>query len=236
MRRRLPALTALVALFGGATFLLVPPAAAQPYPPGPCTATVSTSGVIGSGEIGATITLTVRAECTFTAGGTATVVVDGQPAGTKPINADGSVTVTITILSATELSINPVVRGHCGANTVIVSAPSSAAGGTTVTHSAAFDVICPSGAATVRPAGAGGGAGAPTAAGAAGGGPGAAAAAAASSAGPPAATAAKPVKGGVAFTGGNILRWSAVALGLVGIGGLLVAFERRRKGSELTTG
>lgn len=215
MRRRLSALTALVALFGGATFLLVPPAAAQPYPPGPCTAIVSTSGVIGSGEIGATITLTVRAECTFTAGGTATIVVDGQPAGTKPVNADGSVTVTITILSATELSINPVVRGHCGTNTVVVSAPSSAAGGTTVTHSAAFDVVCPSGAATVRPTGAGGG-------------PGAAAAAAASSAGPPAAAAAKPVKGGVAFTGGNILRWSTVALGLVGIGGLLVVFERRR--------
>ncbi len=146
MRRRLPAMTALVALLGGTTLLLVPPATAQPYPPGVCTATVDSSGDFGAFPVGATVTLTVRATCTFT-GTTATVIVNGQAAGTKPIGPDGTVVVTVTILSPTELSVNPVVRGQCGTNTVAVTGFSASAR-TTVTQTATFTVACPS----VRPA------------------------------------------------------------------------------------
>jgi hypothetical protein len=141
MRRRFSAMTALVALLGGTTLLLAPPAAAQPYPPGACTATVGSSGDFGAFPVGSTVTLTIRAICTFT-GTTATVVVNGQAAGTKPIAPDGTVVVTVTILSPTELSVNPVVRGQCGVNTVSVTGFSASAG-TTVTQTATFTVLCP---------------------------------------------------------------------------------------------
>jgi hypothetical protein len=147
MRRRLPALTALVALLGGTTLLLAPPAAAQVgYPPGACTATVGSSGDFGAFPVGSTVTLTIRAVCTFS-GTTATVVVNGQAAGTKPIAPDGTVVVTVTILSPTELSVNPVVRGQCGTNTVSVTGFSASAG-TNVTQTATFTLDCPG----VRPA------------------------------------------------------------------------------------
>ena len=148
MRRRFPAMAALVALLGGTTLLLAPPATAQVgYPPGACTAPVGSSGDFGAVPVGSTVTLTIRAVCTFDAGGTATVVVNGLPAGTKPIQADGTVVVTVTVLSTTELSVNPVVRGQCGTNTVSVTGFSASAG-TNVTQTATFTVDCPG----VRPA------------------------------------------------------------------------------------
>ncbi len=45
---------------------------------------------------------------------------------------------------------------------------------------------------------------------------------------PPAAAVAQP-RPRVAFTGGNILRWSAIALVLVGLGALFVTSARRRR-------
>lgn len=184
MRRRVPALTALMAMVGASLLLLAPPVSAQTYPPGPCTVLVGDSGNLASGGVGQTLTLTIRAVCVFTPGTTVNVTVNGQAAGTKPVNADGSVTVTVNVLSTTELSINPVVRGQCGTNSVSLNGPSSAAG-TNVTQNASFSVLCPAAAAT-------------------------------------------PVKGRVAFTGGNIFRWGAIALFLVAVGGGLVMAERRR--------
>jgi hypothetical protein len=184
-------MSALVALLGGTVLLLAPPASAQVgYPPGACTVTVGSSGDFGAFPVGATVTLPIRAVCTFDAGGTATVVVNGQPAGTKPIQADGTVLVTATILSTTELSVNPVVRGHCGVNTVAVTGRSASAG-TNVTQTATFTVLCPG----VQPA-------------------------------------AQAVRGRVAFTGANLVRWSAVALALVALGGSLVMLDRRRARSR----
>ncbi len=186
MRRRFPALATLVALLGGTTLLLAPPVRAQiGYPPGACTATVASSGDFGAFPVGSTVTLTIRAVCTFT-GTTATVVVNGEVAGTKPIAPDGTVVVTATVLSPTELSVNPVVRGQCGVNTVSVTGPSASAG-TNVTQTATFSVLCTG-----------------------------------------ESPAARAVRGRVAFTGENIARWSAVALFLVALGGLLVALDRRR--------
>ena len=146
MRRRIPAITALMALVSGTTFLLAPPATAQPYPPGVCTVTVASSGDFGAHPVGSTVTLPIRAVCTFS-GPTATVVVNGQAAGTKPVAPDGTVLVTVTILSPTELSVNPVVRGQCGTNAVAVSGFSASAR-TNVTQTATFTVDCPG----VRPA------------------------------------------------------------------------------------
>lgn len=139
-------MTVLMAMVGASLFLLAPAASAQPYPPGECTVTVGDSGNLATAGVGDTVTLTIRAVCSFTPGTTVTVVVNGQAAGTKPVNADGSVTVTVNVLSTTELSINPVVRGQCGANTVSVTGPSSVAG-TNVTQNASFTVACPAAAA-----------------------------------------------------------------------------------------
>ncbi len=44
--------------------------------------------------------------------------------------------------------------------------------------------------------------------------------------------AVTPVKGSVAFTGANIAKWALVALVLIGVGGLLVALNRRRGHAE----
>ncbi len=44
----------------------------------------------------------------------------------------------------------------------------------------------------------------------------------------PPSPVARPVRGRVAFTGGNFLRWGAVALMLVAVGGGLVVADRRR--------
>ena len=147
MRRRLPAMTVLMAMVGASLFLLAPAASAQPYPPGECTVTVGDSGNLATVGVGDTATLTIRAQCSFTPGATVSVVVNGQAAGTKTVNADGSVTVTVNVQSTTQLSVNPVVRGQCGANTVSVSGPSSSVTGSS-TQNASFTVVCPAAAAT----------------------------------------------------------------------------------------
>lgn len=48
----------------------------------------------------------------------------------------------------------------------------------------------------------------------------------------PPAPVAQAARGRVAFTGANIIRWSAVALALVAIGGSLVVLDRRRARSR----
>ena len=185
MRRKGAALSALMALVGASVLLLVPAASAQTgYPPGPCTVLVGDSGNLATGSVGQTLTLTLTPECLFTPGSTVSITINGQAAGTKIANADGSVTVTVNILSTTLLGINPNVPGHCGVNEVSSNGPSENAG-QNVTQIGRFTVLCP-------------------------------------------AAAAQPVRGRVAFTGGNILRWCGVALFLVAVGGALVMADRRR--------
>ncbi|HWI03871.1 MAG TPA: hypothetical protein VNT52_08615, partial [Acidimicrobiales bacterium] len=62
---------------------------------------------------------------------------------TKTVNPDGTVTLTITVLSPTQLSVNPIVPAVCGLNTITVTAPSSVANGQSVTQTVTFNLICP---------------------------------------------------------------------------------------------
>jgi len=187
MRRKVPALTALMAVVGASLFLLVPAASAQTgYPPGPCTVFFGDSGNLGSVNVGSTIVVNLRPECLFSPPGSAvSIVVNGENAGTKPAKADGSVDVSINALSATRLAVNPEVSGRCGRNDISATGPSEAAR-RNVTQVGNITVVCPT------------------------------------------SVAATPVRGRVAFTGGNILRWGGVALFLVAIGAGLVIADRRR--------
>jgi hypothetical protein len=51
--------------------------------------------------------------------------------------------LTITVLSPTQLSINPILPAVCGINTIAVTAPSSVAGGAPVTQTVTFNLVCP---------------------------------------------------------------------------------------------
>ena len=141
--RRTPLLAVLLTTLGGAVAGLAPGAEAQTgYPPGTCTATVSAQDA-GAHRVGETFAISLTAVCAFSPGNVVSVSVDGQFVLTKPVAVDGTVTVTVTVRSATELLIDdPVlIRGHCGGNSVAVTGPSSAARGM-VTHTATFDVRC----------------------------------------------------------------------------------------------
>jgi hypothetical protein len=138
------ALVAVACLAGALTFLAAPATAQTGYPPGPC-AILSGSQFAGNAQVGQTFTVTVSPSCLFTPGGTASIVVNGSAAFTKTVNADGTVTLTITVLSPTELSVNPVVPAVCGVNTISVTAPSAVAGGQSVTQTVTFNLVCPAG-------------------------------------------------------------------------------------------
>lgn len=79
MRRRGHAFADLVALLGGALFLVAPAASAQAaYPTGACTATTSSHDA-GGHDVGGTFTIT--AACSFTPAAVASISVDGQSRG-----------------------------------------------------------------------------------------------------------------------------------------------------------
>lgn len=144
MRRTLTITLGLIALYT----LVAPTAHAQTsgYPPA-CTTTASASA-LGSASIGSTITLQLQPTCAWTPGSAVEVVVNGQGVGTKTADANGFVTVTITVLSATSLSVDDpvIVPTVCGTNTVTGRGTSTVASGAVVTHQATFTVAC--GAAT----------------------------------------------------------------------------------------
>lgn len=120
-------------------------AAAQTgYPPGPCTVLL-TSSVAGSASVGSTIVVLLQPTCVWAANGSVTVTVNGQPVGVKVANAAGVITVQVTVLSATQLSIDdPVlVTGQCGTNTVRGVGLSTVTGGQAVVHDTTFQVVCP---------------------------------------------------------------------------------------------
>lgn len=122
----------------------VPAAQAQTgYPPGPCTATVSASA-LGSATVGSTITLTLQPTCVWTPNSQVQVTVNGESVGTKIANANGFVTVSITVLDDETLSVDDpvIVPAICGTNTVIGRGTSTVASGNVVTHQATFTLVC----------------------------------------------------------------------------------------------
>ena len=152
-RQALRAVTALAVLLGGIGTVLAPAAGAQTgYPPGPCTATIGSQDA-GAHAVGTSFTVVLSPTCAFSAGALVNIVVNGQAIGTKAASANGTVTVNVTVASATQLVINdPVtVAGQCGTNTIVATGPSAAAGGATVTQTATFTVLCPTGVAVPTP-------------------------------------------------------------------------------------
>lgn len=141
--RRTQAMAVLVALVSGLLLLVAPAATAQTgYPPGPCTAVTGTQDV-GSVNIGQRFVLQVAPTCLFTPGTPVTVTVNGVDIPGKVAEPGGFVLVDITVLSATQLSVNPIVPAICGVNTVVARGASSTAQGGTSTQTATFTLNCP---------------------------------------------------------------------------------------------
>ncbi len=128
-------------------WLVVPSASAQTgYPPGGCT-TLNGSQFAGNASVGQTFTVRATPTCVFNAGAAVSVAVNGVSIPGKVVAADGSVSVTVTVVSTTQLSIDdPVVTpAFCGLNTITATAPSAVAGGQSVTQTVTFNVVCPNG-------------------------------------------------------------------------------------------
>lgn len=146
MRRRfLATAVAVLAVAGAAVFSLVSPASAQTGSGiGLCT-TINGSQDVGTVTIGQRFVLQVAPTCVFNVGATVTVTVNGVNIPGKVANASGQVLITITVVSATQLSVDDPVTtpAVCGVNTVTVSGPSTTAQGGTATQTATFTLTCP---------------------------------------------------------------------------------------------
>jgi len=133
-----------MAFVGSAAFLVAPPAMAQTpgYPPTCNLADVPQNG--GTHQVGETFFIVVPPSCSFTAGATVNVTVNGVSIGTKVAESGGIVSVQITVVSATQLSIDDpiLVAARCGTNTVVGTGPSDVAG-RNVTQTVNFTVNCP---------------------------------------------------------------------------------------------
>ncbi len=136
----------LVAMLAGlaatGTALSVPAHAQVGYPPGPCTATVN-AATVGAVSVGATFTVVLTPVCAWAPGAPVTVFVNGQVVATKLVGLGGTVSVSVTVLSATTLSIDdPVlVPAVCGTNAVSGVGGSSVAVGM-VTQTVSFHLDC----------------------------------------------------------------------------------------------
>ena len=152
--RRTQAIAVLAGLVGAVVLLVAPAASAQTgYPPGLCT-TVTGSQHVGSVNIGQRFVVQVAPTCLFTAGTPVTVTVNGVDIPGKTAEPGGFVLVDIIVLSATQLSVNPIVPAICGTNTVTARGASSTAQGGISTQTATFTLNCPavSGTGTAAPA------------------------------------------------------------------------------------
>ncbi len=143
MRRRIATLTGAL-LVAGVLSAFVPAASAQVgYPPGPCPP-ANTVVDAGAHAIGSTFSVHLVPPCVWDPGSAVSITVNNQAAGTKVAEADGGVTINITVVSATQLSINGVlVNGQCGPNQAVATGRSSIANGATESVTANFRVICP---------------------------------------------------------------------------------------------
>jgi hypothetical protein len=148
--RRIRAVGALVGLVSGLLVLLAPAASPQTgYPPGGCTA-VTGSQDVGTVTVGQQFVLQIAPTCLFTPGATVNINANGVTF-TDTAESNGFVLLNVNVLSATELSINPIVPARCGVNTVTASGPSSSAVGGVATQTANFTLTCPGGATTTVP-------------------------------------------------------------------------------------
>lgn len=148
--RRTQAMAAVVGLLGGLLLLAAPSVSAQTgYPPGVCSALTGTRDV-GTVAIGQRFILQLAPVCIFTPGAALTVTVNGVNIPGKVATAGGFVNVDVTVLSATQLSIeDPVLTpAVCGSNRATAAGPSTVAGGAAVTETATFTVNCPAVATT----------------------------------------------------------------------------------------
>ncbi|MDQ4090681.1 MAG: hypothetical protein M3163_10340 [Actinomycetota bacterium] len=139
----------VVALVGGLLFFATPAASPQTgYPPGLCTA-VSGTQDLGPVEIGQRFVVQVAPTCLFTPGTPVTVTVNGVDIPGKNAEPGGFVLVDVTVVSATQLSIDdPVLTpAFCGTNTVTARGASTTAQGGIATQSATFTLNCPAPAA-----------------------------------------------------------------------------------------
>jgi hypothetical protein len=206
--KRTQILAALAAVTA-TVFLLAPAASAQTggYPPGDCSVLTGTVDV-GTVNVGQTFVVQLAPQCVFTPGAAVTVTVNGVNIPGKVATSSGTVLVEVTVVSATQLSIDdpvltPAFCGPNAVNTVTATGPSAAAGGRQVTQTATFRINCP-GTTT------GGTTGATTG----------------TTTGP-----ARPITGRLALTGSNLLRFLAIALALVAMGSAIVITARRRRSS-----
>ncbi len=141
-------LTGALAVVIGAMAMAVPAQAqTNPYP-GTCSTTTGSVNA-GSHNVGDKFTVTLAPTCVFTPGSAVTVTVNGQSVGTKTASASGTVAVSITVVSATQVSIDDPVSAtaQCGTNTVVGSGASSVAA-SNVTQSASFTINCPASTAS----------------------------------------------------------------------------------------
>lgn len=147
--RRTHVVTGLLGLMVAAVVVALAPAASAQtgYPPGLCTAVTGTQNV-GTVTVGQRFLLQVAPTCLFTAGTPVTVTVNGVNIPGKTAEAGGFVLVDITVVSATQLSIDdPVLTpAFCGTNTVVARGASSTAVGGISTQTANFTLNCPPGA------------------------------------------------------------------------------------------
>lgn len=151
--RRTQAVAVLIGLVSAVVLLVAPAAFAQTgYPPGLCTA-VTGSQNVGSVNVGQRFVLQVAPTCLFTPGTPVTVTVNGVNIPGKTAEPGGFVLVDITVLSATQLSIDdPVLTpAICGNNAVTASGASSSAQGGVSTQTANFTLNCPAGTGTPAP-------------------------------------------------------------------------------------
>ncbi len=142
MRRKIATLLG-AATVAGIMSLSMPMASAQVgYPAGRCVP-ANVVQDYGTRAIGETFNIRMVTQCLWDPGSAVNLTVNGQPAGTKIAAGDSSITVNVTVLSATQLSVNdPIVKGGCGENRAVGSSPSSAAGGAMETYTALFRVNC----------------------------------------------------------------------------------------------
>lgn len=112
-------------------------------------ATTNSTVDLGTYNVGAVVKAHLVPICLWDVGSAVTVVVNGQTVGTKAADAAGGINVSITVQSATQLSVDDpvIVSGHCGANSVSGTGVSSAAQ-STVTVTGIFTVLCPAVTAT----------------------------------------------------------------------------------------
>jgi hypothetical protein len=204
-RRCATAAIALLAMTAAAVFSLVPAASAQTGSGiGACTVVTGTQDV-GTVQVGQQFVLQVAPTCSFNVGAVLTVTVNGVSVLGKVANVNGQVLITITAISATQLSIDDptITPAVCGVNTVTVTGPSSASNTGVATQSATFTLTCGAATTTVT-----------------------------TIAGAVAVTAATPSSGTLSRTGADTVRAVAVALALLAIGSMAVVATRRRRASS----